>query len=308
MSPSTSHGTSASTSHTTSRSTRATTAPGVARTRGELAKALDGLRSAGGRRRTVALVPTMGALHEGHRSLLRRARELADVVVVSVFVNPLQFGPSEDLDRYPRTFDADLAMCREEGVALVFAPVPEVMYPSAPLVTVAAGHLGSTLEGTSRPGHFDGVLTVVIKLFNLVRPDVAVFGEKDAQQLALIRRMVLDLDLPVHIVGAPTVRDADGLALSSRNRYLAPAERVAALALSRALFAGRAAAGDGPDAVRAAASAVLAGEPDVRPDYLALVDPRDLTEVRPGHSGRALLAVAARVGGTRLIDNVTVHL
>jgi pantoate--beta-alanine ligase len=276
----------------------------VARTRGGLARELATLRGRG----SIALVPTMGALHDGHRALIRTARTLADSVVVSVFVNPLQFGPTEDLERYPRTLPADLAMCREEGVALVFAPSAGVVYPHRPLVTVNAGPLGSVLEGAARPGHFDGVLTVVAKLFALVGPDVAVFGEKDAQQLLLIRRMVSDLDLPVHVVGVPTLREPDGIALSTRNAYLSAEDRVHARALSRALHAGAAAAGEGADGVRRAALAVLDAEPGVAVDYLALVDPADLAEVDPGHDGPALLAVAARVGPTRLIDNVTVIL
>jgi len=280
------------------------TRPVVARTRGELARALVALRARG----SVALVPTMGALHDGHRALLRAGRTLADSVVVSIFVNPLQFGPGEDLASYPRTFDADLAACRDEGVALVFAPTAGVVYPRSPLVTVSAGPLGEVLEGASRPGHFDGVLTVVTKLFSLVGPDVAIFGEKDAQQLVLIRRMVSDLDLPVHVVGVPTVREPDGLARSSRNAYLTPAQRRPAAALSRALRAGVAAAGQGPEAVRRAAAAVLSGEPGVVLDYLALVDPTDLQHVDAAYEGPALLAVAARVGTTWLIDNVSIPL
>ncbi|MDP9433156.1 MAG: pantoate--beta-alanine ligase, partial [Actinomycetota bacterium] len=219
--------------------------PVLARSRGELARGLAALRARGG---SVALVPTMGALHAGHVELIRRAAELADSVVVTVFVNPLQFGPAEDLDRYPRTLQADVELCGREGVALVWAPSTDVVYPNEPRVTVTAGDLGGRLCGASRPGHFDGVLTVVAKLLHLTCPDVAVFGEKDAQQLALIRRMVRDLDVPVHVVGAPTVREPDGLALSSRNRYLSPDERAQAGALSAALRAGAAAAGAGPDA------------------------------------------------------------
>lgn len=279
--------------------------PTVARTRGGLARTLAPLRARG----SLALVPTMGALHDGHRSLIRTARRLADHVVVSIFVNPLQFGPGEDFQRYRRPFAADLAVCREERVAVVFAPGTEVLYRSAPpQVTVAAGRLGSVLEGASRPGHFSGVLTVVTKLFHLVGPDLAVFGEKDAQQLVLVRRLVHDLDLPVHVVGSPTVRDPDGLALSSRNSYLTPAERTRALVLSRALSSGAAAAHGGPDAVRAAARHELTAEPEVRVDYLALVDPEQLTPVADHHVGPALLAVAAYVGSTRLIDNVTLTL
>lgn len=256
---------------------------------------------------TLALVPTMGALHEGHRSLIRLARERADQVVVSIFVNPLQFGPGEDFARYPRTFDADLEACREEGVDVVFAPSADDMYPPGRQVSVSAGEMGRIVEGASRPGHFDGMLTVVLKLFNLVRPDLAVFGQKDAQQLALIRRMAADLDVPVEIIGAPTVREPDGLALSSRNRYLSAGERRVALTLSRALLA----AADEPGAaqVRATAAKVLAeAPPELEVDYLVLVDPATFTEVPDSYEGEAVLAVAARVGATRLIDNVVVRL
>jgi pantoate--beta-alanine ligase len=263
---------------------------------------------------TVALVPTMGALHEGHRSLLRRAGTLADHVAVSIFVNPLQFSPSEDFDRYPRTFEADLAMCESEGVALVFAPSGEVMYPSPPMVRICAGELGGRLEGASRPGHFDGVLTVVAKLFCLLRPDVAVFGSKDAQQLALIRRMVADLDLPVHIDAAPIVRDADGLALSSRNRYLTAAQRQVALAIPAALTAGATVAenGGGAQEIRVAAIGVLEAA-ELVVDYAAVVDAATFADVEgpealPGEVTPAVLAVAARVGNTRLIDNVAVNI
>lgn len=278
--------------------------PLVARTRHELADALAPLHRAG----SLALVPTMGALHEGHRSLVVRARGLADSVAVSVFVNPLQFGAGEDLGRYPRSFDADLAMCEAEGVAVVFAPTVDVVYPDGePLVRVSAGPLGGVLEGATRPGHFDGVLTVVLKLLGLVRPDVAVFGEKDAQQLALLRRMVRDLDVPVRVAAGPTVREPDGLALSSRNAYLGPEQRRSAVALWRALQAGSAAAGGGPAAVRAAAAAALAAEPDVAVDYVAVVDAATFSPLPDGAHGPALLLVAARVGATRLIDNTGVH-
>jgi pantoate--beta-alanine ligase len=287
-------------------STRTAT-PVVARSRGELAKAISAIRTDGdGRRRSVGFVPTMGALHEGHVALVRRARELADEVVVSIFVNPMQFGAGEDLDRYPRTFDDDLEACRGEGVSLVFAPTPDVVYPTDPRVTVAPGPLGDRLEGASRPGHFAGVLTVVAKLFNLVGPDVAVFGEKDYQQLALIRQMVADLDIPVHVVGLPTVRETDGLALSSRNRYLDPAQRGAALALSQALRAG--AARRTYDDVLAAAEAVIAAEAHLRPDYLTLVDADTLEPLDSSSSGPARLLVAAYAGTTRLIDNIAVTL
>jgi pantoate--beta-alanine ligase len=279
--------------------------PVVARTRAELSAALAPVR----RRGRIALVPTMGALHEGHRSLVVRARGLADTVVVSIFVNPLQFGPGDDLARYPRTLDDDLAMCEQEGVAVVFTPAADVVYPDGePLVRVDAGPLGSVLEGAVRPGHFDGVLTVVLKLFGLVRPDVAVFGEKDAQQLALLRLMVRDLDVPVRVEAAPTVREPDGLALSSRNRYLSPEQRRSALALSRALRDGAAAAGHGPAAVLAAAMAVLAAEPGADVDYVELVDPASFQPVPARARGPALLVVAARIGSTRLIDNTGVLL
>ncbi|NDU76329.1 pantoate--beta-alanine ligase [Actinomadura sp. DSM 109109] len=280
--------------------------PIVARTREELARARS---KAGG---TLALVPTMGALHEGHLSLMRQARRSADAVAVSVFVNPLQFGPGEDFDRYPRTFETDLEACAAEGVDVVFAPSRLVMYPEKPQVTIRSGPMGEVVEGAARPGHFDGMLTVVLKLLNLVRPDVAVFGEKDAQQLAMIRRMVADLNVPVEIVGAPTVREPDGLALSSRNRYLSGPERRTALALSRALRAGAGAAAAGPDAVLAAARPVLAeagaADPPLALDYLVLVDPVDFTEITGPYSGPAVLAVAGRVGATHLIDNVPLQL
>jgi len=260
----------------------------VVRTRDELAAARARLHG------RVAVVMTMGALHEGHAELIRAARRRADSVVVTVFVNPLQFGAGEDLDRYPRTFDADLELATRNGADLVFAPTPDVVYPEPSLVRVSAGPLGDVLEGASRPGHFDGVLTVVLKLMHLVRPDVALFGEKDAQQLACIRRMVRDLDVPVQVVGVPTVRERDGLALSSRNAYLSPTGRTAALSLSRAL---RTVVETGSVA---AGRAVLDAEAGVVTDYLERVDPDTFT---PSDDG-ALVVVAARVGTTRLIDNV----
>ena len=288
------------------------TTTALARTREELADALarQDARGRGGRPHRRAVVMTMGALHDGHLSLVRLARELADVVVVTIFVNPLQFGPSEDLARYPRDLDGDLRRLTGDGLLgpddVVFAPTPDVVYPRDPVVRVDAGVIGEVLEGASRPGHLDGVLTVVLKLLHLTRPDVAVFGEKDAQQLATIRAMVADLDVPVEIVGAPLVREADGLAMSSRNAYLSPDERERALALSRALRAGSDAAPGGPDAVRAAARAVL--EPAADVDYVALVDPTTFTEVAPDATGPALLLLAARVGATRLIDNTALVL
>jgi pantoate--beta-alanine ligase len=293
----------------------------VATTRAELAAAREKLAA------PVVLVPTMGALHDGHRALLRRARELAGTsgsggglsgaVAVSIFVNPLQFGPTEDLDRYPRTLEADLATCEAEGVGLVFAPTAREMYPQEQLVTVDPGPAGDTLEGEFRPGFFRGVLTVVLKLFTLVRPDTAVFGQKDAQQLVLVRRMVDDFALGIAIEAVPTVRAADGLALSSRNKYLSADERAVAPVLHRALAAGADAASGGPAAVLAAAQRVLdelgrsdppGGPPRV--DYLALADARSYGTVRDDSDldlpAEAVLAIAARVGTTRLIDNVTV--
>ncbi|WP_406104951.1 pantoate--beta-alanine ligase [Streptomyces sp. NBC_01003] len=308
-------------------------------------------RARAGRR---AVVMTMGALHDGHAELIRTARSIAGAdgeVVTTVFVNPLQFGAGEDLDRYPRTLDSDVKIAEQAGADVVFAPSADEVYPGGePQVRVTAGPMGERLEGASRPGHFDGMLTVVAKLLHLTAADIALFGQKDAQQLALIRRMVRDLNFAVEIVGVPTVREHDGLALSSRNRYLSADERRTALALSQALFAGRdrhaaqealraraheapstharadalnaigeaRAAADahavaraspgGPEAVRAAARQVLDEAARVRPpltlDYLALVDPADFTDVQRGHIGEAVLAVAARVGSTRLIDNI----
>ena len=263
----------------------------------------------------IVLVPTMGALHEGHIALLRSAAALSrpyGSVVVSVFVNPLQFGAGEDLDRYPRDLDADLAICEREGVALVFAPGDAQMYPREQLITVDPGPMGQVLEGASRPGFFTGVLTVVLKLFQLVGPQVAVFGEKDAQQLALIRRMTEDLCLGVEIAGVPTVRDPDGLAVSSRNAYLTAPQRSAALALFRALRAGQQAGESGPDGALTAAQQVLdeaaKADPPLVTDYLALVEPDTFTPVKPGFAGDALLLVAARTGATRLIDNTPLTL
>jgi pantoate--beta-alanine ligase len=253
----------------------------------------------------VGVVMTMGALHEGHVALLRRARAEADTVLLTIFVNPLQFGPSEDFERYPRTMENDLALAREAGVDLVFAPSREVMYPQgAPAVRVDPGPAGELFEGTSRPGFFHGVLTVVNKLFQLTRPDLAYFGEKDYQQLGMIRAMVRDFDLPIEVFGVPTVREPDGLALSSRNQYLAPAERESALVLSRALNAGIAAAAAGNDPV-AAGRAEFARSPEVKLDYFALTDP--MLGPAPEH-GPARLITAAWVGAARLIDNVAVEL
>ncbi|WP_261574479.1 pantoate--beta-alanine ligase [Frankia gtarii] len=250
-----------------------------------------------------AVVMTMGALHEGHASLLRAARAQADQVVATIFVNPLQFGAGEDLDRYPRTLAADLAVCAREGVDVVFAPT--VIHDPPPLVQLSAGPLGAVLEGASRPGHFDGMLTLVGTMLHLVHPDLAFFGRKDAQQLVCIRRMVVDLAFDVTVIGVETAREPDGLARSSRNVYLTPVQRTDALALSRALAAGVAASSAGAPAVLAAAGAVLAAADGVAVDYLELASPEDLGPVR---SGPALLLVAARVGTTRLIDNISLIL
>jgi pantoate--beta-alanine ligase len=284
--------------------------PVLASTREELHTLLAEGPDAG---RSVGLVPTMGALHEGHASLLRVARDRVTdgQVVASIFVNPLQFGPGEDLDRYPRTLDADLKLCEREGVDIVFAPAVEEVYPGwpePPQVTVQPGPLATVLEGEVRPGHFAGVLTVVAKLFGLVRPDLAVFGQKDYQQLALIRRMVADLCLGVEIVGAETVREPDGLALSSRNRYLDPTDRARAAILSRALRAAQERAPYGVPAARWAFMHVLEDDPDLDLDYFAIRD-ADLGEVDDypaGVGGRAL--VAARFGTTRLIDNLPLEI
>ncbi|WP_367129463.1 MULTISPECIES: pantoate--beta-alanine ligase [Streptomyces] len=259
----------------------------------------------------TAVVMTMGALHEGHATLIRAARERVGrkgLVIATVFVNPLQFGAGEDLDRYPRTLDADLSIAEASGADAVFAPSAEEVYPGGePQVRLAAGPMGERLEGASRPGHFDGMLTVVAKLLHLTRPDLAFFGQKDAQQLALIRRMVRDLNFRTEVVGVPTVREADGLALSSRNRYLSAAERRTALALSRALAAAEKEKAAAPAAL-AAARAVLDEaarlDPPLHLDYAALVDPADFTGVPDDYEGEAVLAVAAKVGTTRLIDNV----
>lgn len=254
----------------------------LVRTREELAAALRPLRHR-------HFVPTMGALHAGHAALLDAAGPGA---VVSVFVNPLQFGEAADLARYPRTLAADLALCTSRDVAVVWAPsVADIYAGGQPSVTVSAGPLGAAYEGASRPGHFDGMLTVVAKLFGVVRPEAAWFGQKDAQQLALVRRMVGDLDLGVDIREVPTVREPDGLALSSRNVHLSPAERSAALALSRAVRSGS----------LALARAELATAAGIDLDYVDLVDPATFT---PSETGR--LIVAARVGSTRLIDNAVI--
>jgi pantoate--beta-alanine ligase len=278
--------------------------PIVARTRAELTAALAELELTKPGPRGVVM--TMGALHDGHAELMRTARRECASVVATIFVNPLQFGANEDLDKYPRTFDSDLAICAEAGVDVLFHPGEAEMYPHGrPATIVTAGPVGNDLEGASRPGHFDGVLTVVLKLLHLTGPQIAYFGEKDYQQLTLIRQMVTDLDLAVRIAPVPTVREADGLARSSRNRYLSDAERAGALAISRALRAGALAGPDGPAAVLAAAQATLAAEPGLVVDYVALRDP----ELGPApDTGETRLLVAAKAGTTRLIDNLPVLL
>jgi pantoate--beta-alanine ligase len=277
----------------------------LVRTRDELAAARAALVEPFGPAATVGLAPTMGALHAGHLALFEAARAGCDVVVASIFVNPMQFSQAGDLARYPRRLQEDLALCEEHGVDLVWAPEVEEVYPGGPAqVWVTAGELANQLEGPNRPGHFDGVLTVVTKLFAAVRPDRAFFGEKDYQQLILIRRMVRDLGQGVQVFSVPTVREPDGLALSSRNLLLSPAERASARFLSAALQEGRAAAGPAP-AVLAAAREVLAGADGVDVDYLELRDP----ELGPAPAaGPARLLIAARVGSIRLIDNVAVEL
>ncbi len=258
-------------------------------------------RRAGGR---IALVPTMGYFHAGHLALMDRARSLADRVVVSLFVNPLQFGPTEDLDRYPRDLERDQRLAGERGVDVLFAPAVEEMYPSETATRVVVGELGTRLCGASRPGHFDGVATVVAKLFHIVGPDVAVFGEKDFQQLVILRRMAADLDFPVTIVGHPVVREPDGLAMSSRNTYLSPEERRRAAAISRGLRRARELVAGGERRVEAIATAVKAVLTDagLRSEYVAVVDSATL-EAQHEVTQRSRLLVAAWAGATRLIDN-----
>lgn len=261
--------------------------------------------SRGGAR--IGFVPTMGALHEGHLALVDEARRHADVVVVSVFVNPLQFDVRADFERYPRPIDDDLARCRAAGADAVYAPTAAAMYPDGFETHVEPGPLAEPLEGRHRPGHFRGMATVVTKLLTAVRPDVAVFGQKDAQQLAIVRRLALDLDLGVDIVAMPTVREPDGLAMSSRNRRLTPEDRTAAVCLWRGLDAARTLAAGGetdPDALLRAAHAPIAAEPRARLEYLELVDPATFTPVRSERATRGLLVVAAWFGEIRLIDNL----
>jgi len=248
----------------------------------------------------------MGALHEGHLSLVRAARAQTDFVVVSIFVNPLQFGPKEDLSKYPRTFDRDRALLENEGVDLIFSPSDAEMYPSGAVTFVEVAGLSERLDGRSRPGHFRGVTTVVSKLFHIVEPDRAFFGQKDAAQVAIIKRMVRDLDMPVEIAVCPIVREPDGLAMSSRNAYLDPEQRKQALVLSRSLSRVKEAFNRGDrraDCLVASGKQVFAEEPAVRLGFLAIVDPESLEPVDDASPG-TLVAVAAYVGNTRLIDNV----
>lgn len=257
--------------------------------------------------RSIALTPTLGALHEGHLAHVTRAAELADIRVVSIFVNPTQFTVEADLERYPRTLEADLEKLAD--VDYVFAPSVEEMYPSGPTETkVTAGKVGTLYEGASRPGHFDGVLTVVAKLLSIVTPDVVTFGQKDAQQLFLVRRMVADLNLPVRVEVIETVREDDGLALSSRNRFLDAKERRASRTLSAALDAAASAGSSGIDATIAAAQGALMGEPLVQLDYLKIVNPKTFLPVDDGYHGPAIAIIAAQLGSTRLIDNETIYL
>lgn len=258
--------------------------------------------------RCVGLVPTMGALHQGHVSLVRAARASCDAVVATIFVNPTQFAPGEDFARYPRTFDADCALLESEGVDLLFAPEPAEMYSEGASTLVEVAGISDRLDGQSRPGHFRGVATVVAKLFNIVAPDKAFFGQKDAAQVAILRRMVRDLNFNLELVVCPIVRDPDGLALSSRNRYLSPEDRQSALVLHRALHrieARAAAGGVDSSSLLDAGLAVLAEEPAIRLDYLRIVDPDTLQDL-PDVSRGALVAVAAWVGPARLIDNVLI--
>lgn len=258
----------------------------------------------------VALVPTMGALHEGHLSLVSASRERADYVVVSVFVNPTQFGPGEDFEGYPRDIERDIDLLGAEGVDLVFAPAPEIMYAPDATVTVDPGPLGAVLEGAARPGHFSGMCTVVTKLFSIAIPDLAFFGEKDYQQLTIVRAMVRDLDLPVKVIGCPTVRECDGLALSSRNVYLSAEERSAATVLYRSLRTAETLVLDGERDAAVVADAMretVASEPLAELEYAAVADAVTLAPIDTLGDRAARALVAARVGGTRLIDNIALE-
>ncbi|HEY2895787.1 MAG TPA: pantoate--beta-alanine ligase [Gemmatimonadaceae bacterium] len=264
------------------------------------------LAEARGRGESIALVPTMGALHEGHLALVDRARERATCIVMSLFVNPLQFGPGEDFARYPRDRERDARVAAARGVDILFAPQPDELYRADRAVSVVPTALASRWDGAARPGHFTGVLTVVAKLFNIVQPDVAVFGQKDIQQATLIRAMVRDLDFPVQLIIAPTIREPDGVALSSRNAYLGAEDRTRARVLARALFTMRdtfAAGERSAGVIQALGNSVLRDEPEVKVEYLAIMDPATLEPVELASPG-CIVAVAARIGNTRLIDNV----
>lgn len=277
----------------------------------QVARTIDGARDAlrpiHKTGRTVGLVPTMGYLHEAHLRLVDRCHQLADFVVVSIYVNPLQFGPGEDYERYPRDLARDVELAQERGVSLVFAPDDRQLYPREPAIRVVPRELADRLCGPSRPGHFEGVLTVVAKLFHIIRPDIAVFGQKDFQQSVLIRRMVEDLDMPIRVEVSPTVREPDGLAMSSRNEYLSPEERDRALSISRGLAAALTAYRGGErdvEALRARVRGALTGPAGVdRVEYVEFVTVEDLEPVTRADD-ETVVAVAAHVGGTRLIDNV----
>lgn len=274
----------------------------------EMQQTAQDLRSAG---RRIGFVPTMGNLHEGHLSLVRIARRHADTVVVSIFVNPTQFGPHEDYEAYPRTFETDCRLCKQEGVDIVFHPAVTEIYPEGASIRVTESALSRHLCGASRPGHFDGVCTVVAALFHLVLPHVAVFGEKDAQQLRIIRRLVRDLHWPVEIVSGPTVREPDGLACSSRNQYLTPNQRAQAVCLRRALSAAEQMFAIGerdPQRLLAAMRAIIESHSEAQIDYVALVDAETLAPLENPVRRPALAALAVRFGATRLIDNTLLRL
>jgi pantoate--beta-alanine ligase len=271
----------------------------------DLAAAVSNARQHG---KSISFVPTMGALHDGHLSLVEIAHQQSDFVVVSIFVNPLQFAAAEDFEKYPRTLQEDAEQLSAVGVDVLFAPDVDGVYPNGDRITQHSGPIGETFEGAARPGHFDGMLTVVARLFDLVKPDLAVFGNKDAQQLFLIRRMVENSNHrwnALQVIGAPIIREEDGLAMSSRNRYLSSDERELAQKISRALRAAETASGT-PEARVRAAEQVMATAPAVRLDYVALVNPATFEPIEAGFVGRALLIVAAKVGNTRLIDNLSI--
>jgi pantoate--beta-alanine ligase len=273
----------------------------------DLRLALNQARKAGGR---IGLVPTMGALHEGHQSLMSMARSECDIVVVTIFVNPLQFGPQEDFDRYPRPLEHDLKCCRDSGVDFVFHPTRETLYPPGFDTNVEVGTLSTLWEGAHRPGHFRGVTTIVLKLLNIALADVAYFGLKDYQQQALIRRMVRDLNVPTEIRSCPTVRDPDGLALSSRNQYLSKEERLSALALRKGLGLARERILEGERdlaAIRREMQSLLESTPNVTVDYAAIADPDTLAELSEPQE-RMVVLLAAHVGKTRLIDNLVLEM